>query len=43
MAKTKQTSIIPIERIAEKIYIIRDSKVMLDFDLANLYEVETSS
>ena len=33
--------LIPEERIVNKIYIIRDQKVMLDFDLAMLYEVET--
>ena len=33
--------IIPIERIAEKIYLIRDEKVMLDSDLAELYDVPT--
>ncbi len=32
---------IPIERIASKIYLIRDMKVMLDRDLAELYAVET--
>lgn len=30
-----------IEEIRSKIYIIRDKQVMLDFDLANLYGVET--
>ena len=34
-------AVIPIERIAEKIYLIRDEKVMLDADLAALYGVET--
>ena len=34
-------AVIPIERIAEKIYLIRDEKVMLDSDLAALYGVET--
>ncbi len=34
-------TVIPIERIAEKIYLIRDEKVMLDSDLAELYEVPT--
>jgi hypothetical protein len=33
--------IIPIETIASKIYMIRDKKVMLDSDLAELYRVET--
>ncbi len=32
---------IPVEKIASKIYLIRDVKVMLDRDLAELYEVET--
>ena len=34
-------TVIPIERIAEKIYLLRDEKVMLDSDLAELYEVPT--
>ena len=33
--------IIPIERIAQKIYLIRGQKVMLDSDLAELYGVST--
>ena len=33
--------IIPIELIERKIYLIRGHKVLLDSDLANLYEVET--
>ncbi|WP_369156989.1 ORF6N domain-containing protein [Candidatus Thiodiazotropha sp. LNASS1] len=37
----KSQTIIPIERIAEKIYLIRGTKVMLDADLAVLYGVET--
>jgi len=43
MAKAKRNIIklIPEERIVNKIYIIREQKVMLDFDLAILYEVET--
>jgi phage regulator Rha-like protein len=36
-----EKAVIPIERIAEKIYLIRDEKVMLDADLAALYGVET--
>jgi len=32
---------IPIEKISGKIYLIRGQKVMLDRDLADLYEVET--
>ena len=34
-------SIIPIEVIENKIYFIRNVKVMLDSDLASLYDVET--
>jgi hypothetical protein len=43
MPKAKTNSIIltPDETIIRKIYIIREQKVMLDFDLATLYEVET--
>ena len=36
MAKTD--SLIPIERIASQIYLIRGQKVMLDSDLAALYK-----
>ncbi len=35
------SEIIPVEIIENKIYIIRNHKVMLDSDLANLYDVET--
>jgi hypothetical protein len=34
-------ALIPIDRIASKIYLIRNVKVMLDRDLAELYGVET--
>src|SRR6266850_1243426 len=34
-------SLVPIERIQRSIHIIRGSKVMLDADLAALYNVET--
>ena len=34
-------SVIPDEFITTKIYVIRDKKVMLDEDLAELYDVET--
>jgi len=34
--------LVPVERIAEKIYLIRNRKVMMDRDLAGLYMVETS-
>lgn len=33
--------IIPSERIVSKIYIMRNKKIMLDKDLAELYEVDT--
>ena len=35
------TNIIPIEVIANKIHLIRHEKIMIDKDLAELYEVET--
>jgi len=34
-------ALVPIERITNKIYLIRNVKVMLDRDLAELYGVET--
>jgi len=37
------TTLVPIELIARKIYLIRSIKVMLDSDLAELYGVETRS
>jgi hypothetical protein len=37
----KHSSLIPVERIEKAIYLIRGEKVMLDRDLAALYEVET--
>ena len=41
MPKKAQQSIIPVEQIASRIYIIRGQKVMLDRDLAELYGVST--
>lgn len=43
MAKKRSSSIVtlPIERIEQRILLIRDQKVMLDSDLAELYGVET--
>lgn len=38
---SEDTSIIPIERVEQSIYLIRGHKVMLDRDLAALYGVET--
>ena len=35
------TDIVPTERIVDKIYVIRNKRVMLDRDLAELYDVET--
>ena len=34
-------SLIPIEKITGKIYLIRNEKVLIDADLAELYGVET--
>jgi len=42
MPKKTQQSLIPIERIASSIYLIRGEKVMLDSHLADLYGVPTS-
>jgi len=36
-------TIIPIERITSKIYLIRGIKVMMDTDLAELYQVKTKA
>lgn len=35
-------NIVPVERIEKSIYLIRAQKVLLDRDLAELYEVETA-
>jgi hypothetical protein len=37
------TEIVPLERIASKIYVIHQMKVMFDSDLADLYGVETGA
>ena len=39
--KEEESLIIPDEIISNKIYLIRNQKVMLDRDLADLYQVET--
>ncbi len=39
--KLQQTSLIPSEKILNEILFIRGKKVMLDKDLAELYQVET--
>jgi len=36
-----EESLIPIERIEQKIYVIRGEKIMLDSDLAEIYGVTT--
>ncbi|MFO0355818.1 MAG: ORF6N domain-containing protein [Sphingobacteriaceae bacterium] len=41
MTKKETAFVIPVEVVMNKIYFIRDHKVMLDKDLAELYEVET--
>ena len=40
---TKEITIMDEENIKEKIYTIRDMKVMLDEDLAKLYDVTTGN
>jgi ORF6N domain len=37
----KTLDVIPVERLAQSIYVIRGEKVMLDSDLADLYAVPT--
>ena len=41
MTKTDNKLVIPDEFIMNQIYLIRELKVMLDSDLAELYQVET--
>jgi len=41
MAKATKALMIPDELVMNKIYLIREQKVMLDRDLAELYDVET--
>jgi ORF6N domain len=36
----KLLPVIPVERIASRIYLIRGEKIMLDSDLAQLYQVK---
>ncbi len=43
MARAKSEGIIPLERIAAQIYVIREQNVMIDSDLAALYEVTTGN
>ncbi len=35
-------ALVPVERIVKRIYLIRGKKVMMDRDLAGLYEVDTA-
>lgn len=39
--KNSQKDLVIIETIADKIYFIRGQRVMLDSDLAEIYQVET--
>ena len=43
MALKKKTAalVIPAERIAASIYLLRGKKIIFDFDLAVLYEIPT--
>lgn len=43
MARSTSASLIPMERIATRIYLIRRREVMVDFDLAALYGVDTKA
>ena len=37
----KETTLLPVDRVSQKIMVIRGLRVMLDFDLAKLYGVST--
>lgn len=41
MVESESESIIPDEIVMNKIFLIRSKKVMLDWDLADLYKLET--
>ena len=41
--KKSPSPLMPVERITQSIIFIRSQKVMLDADLASLYDVETKS
>jgi hypothetical protein len=45
MAKAKKGIVkyTPVEIIVNKIFVVRGQKVMLDYDLASLYEVSTKA
>ena len=38
----KTETLLPVERITSKIYLLRNEKVLIDRDLAQLYGVETN-
>ena len=40
---SKHSVLVPVERIEKAIYLIRGEKVMLDRDLADLYQVTTAA
>ena len=41
LPKRKKDKIMELQLIQDKIYVIRGMRVMLDYDLAELYQVET--
>ena len=41
MSKNSLVKLVEEEKIMNKIHVIRNHKVMLDFDLAEMYGVET--
>ncbi len=43
MARSKGEALIPIERVASRIFLVRGQAVMLDSDLAALYRVTTAA
>ena len=43
MTKKEHVLVVPDESVMNKIYLIRDQKVMLDRDLAELYQVTTTN
>jgi hypothetical protein len=40
---TGRSSLLPVERVASRIFLLRGEKVIFDFDLAELYGVETKA
>jgi hypothetical protein len=43
MTKTKDTALVPVERITHSILIVRGQRVLLDSELAALYDVTTKA